>query len=191
MNWFFTLLDFIEEIFIGELGTYNRPLPPVEPMQPTPTSPKTPISDPVQPQGQSNNGLEFYAIAAECLGLDLSTDPSIPPEVSCAVAVNNVYRKTFGHELGGGASTAAMYWVLKSDSRFEAISDPLPGDIVISPSGASVKNAPHGHVGIVAKHGILSNNSLNGLFQETYTLESWKQYYCNKLGFPQLFYRIK
>lgn len=144
----------------------------------------------MEPIMQKTNREKLYDTAKICLGEDLSTDPAVPPEVSCAVAVNNVYKKTFGVEAGGGASTAAMYEVLKIDTRFSEVSAPLPGDIWICPSGTSLKGAPHGHVGIGGFYGILSNNSLNGLWEEYYTDASWKAYYETKLGFTTHYFRV-
>lgn len=170
--------DFIEEAAGGEMAVYTEPVAPQEPIT------EVQIANPMP------NRLKLYNEAKACLGLDLSTDPAVPPEVSCAVAVNNVFKKTFGAPLGGGASTAAMYHVLQTDSRFQLASEPEAGDIIISPTGTSKKGAQHGHVGIVANYGILSNNSMNGLFEEYYTLTTWESYYRNKLGFPVLFFRV-
>ena len=137
-----------------------------------------------------NNSQKLYLAAKSCLGKDMCVDPTIPPEVSCAVSVNAVYELAFGGPLGGGASTAAMYQVLKTDPRFTPVTSPAAGDIVISPTGTSTKGSLHGHVGIVGMYGILSNNSMTGHFTEFYTLQSWEQYYVEKLGFPMLFFRV-
>lgn len=133
--------------------------------------------------------LQLYNTAKDCLGTDMITDPTISQEVGCAVSVNAVYQKAFGKPIGGGASTAALYQVLQTDARFARVDEALPGDIIISPTGTSTKGAPHGHVGIVGYHGIMSNNSLNGLWSEVYTLETWNSYYATYLGFPVCFFR--
>lgn len=137
-----------------------------------------------------SNREKLYQTAKACLGEDLSTDPTIPPEVSCAVAVNNVYQKAFGKPLGGGASTAAMYSVLKTDARFIQVPQPLAGDVVMYASGTSTKGAPHGHVLIQGLYGLMSNNSLTGNWEEVYTQQSAKNYYETKLGFPRHCFRV-
>lgn len=133
---------------------------------------------------------QLYQAAKDCLGLDMIEDPTVDISVGCAESVNAVFKKAFGREIGGGASTAAMYAVLQKDPRFKLVNEPIPGDIIISPTGTSSKKAPHGHVGLVGYHGIMSNNSMTGTWQEYYTLESWKEYYQDRLGFPVLYFQV-
>lgn len=130
----------------------------------------------------------LYLKAKESLGIDLVSDPSIDPSVSCAASVNEVFRLTFGRQIGGGASTALMYQVLKNDPHFKQATGYSKGYIVISPTGTSTKGAPHGHVGICGVYGIMSNNSMNGLWQEYYTEQSWHEYYVTRLGFPMYYF---
>lgn len=130
----------------------------------------------------------LYSTAKSCLGKDMVDDPGVDASVGCADSVNSVYKLAFGKELGGGASTAEMYKVLKKS--YTQVDTAQPGDIVISPTGYSIKGAPHGHVGIVGYYGIMSNNSMTGLWSEYYTLPTWIAYYQTKLGFPVEFYRI-
>lgn len=133
---------------------------------------------------------KLYETAKLCLGKDMVDDPGVDPSVGCADSVNSVYKLAFGNEIGGGASTAALYTVLCSDPRFQSVQEPLPGDIVISPTGTSTKGAPHGHVGICGFHGIMSNNSMTGLWSQFYTDTSWHAYYHDKLGFPVIYFRV-
>lgn len=136
------------------------------------------------------NSEKLYNTAKDSLGKDMVDDPGVDPSVGCADSVNTVYKLAFGVEIGGGASTAAMYEVLKRDVRFVQVTSGGPGDIVISPTGTSTKGAPHGHVGICGYHGILSNNSMTGLWSEFYTDLSWHQYYHDRLGFPVLYFKL-
>lgn len=131
---------------------------------------------------------KIYQLAKECLGRDIAATQH---ELGCAEAVsyvlNGVGVKDFPRN--GYLSTADMYiWLKRFAVRVES---PVYGDIIISPTGTSEKGYRHGHVGIVAKHGVLSNNSMNGLWQEYYTLTSWDKYYNDRLGFPVIFFRIK
>ncbi len=144
----------------------------------------------ITPIPMPTNADKLYNTAKACLGKDMVDDPGVDPSVGCADAVNSVFKLAFGGEIGGGASTATMYEILKSDPRFE-LSGYAKGNIVISPTGTSIKGAPHGHVGICGLYGILSNNSMNGLWEEYYTEQSWVSYYQDKLGFPVFYFSVK
>lgn len=169
-NFFISLLEFFQEL--TDDTTWHPIFTPIS---------NSPIME--------TNTQKLYNSAKACLGEDLSTDPAVPPEVSCAVAVNAVHKIAFGEVIGGGASTKDMYLKLLNDPRFQKVIEGIPGDIIISPSGYSSKGALHGHVAILGYHGIMGNNSLNGLWQEVYTMESWDTYYRKKLGFGVYFFR--
>lgn len=117
--------------------------------------------------------------------------PGYDPMFGCAISMNEVHRKIFGHPIGGGAATRDLVRYLRSDPTFKEVLIPLPGDIVISPTDYSrLPNPPFvGHVGLIGKHCIMSNNSYNGLWQTKYTLNSWKKRYYDLGGYPMLFFR--
>lgn len=132
---------------------------------------------------------KIYAIAKSCLGKDLCGNVNIA--YGCAETVNSIVEAAIGQPIGGGSSTYLMYQCLLTQSqRFVKVETPVTGDIVISPSGYSTKNVLNGHVGIVGKEGILSNNSANGLLQEDYTLESWTDYFQDLEGFPVYYFHV-
>lgn len=135
---------------------------------------------------QSKN---VYLVAKENLGKHITEDENVPAELGCAEAVSFVLTKA-GYDLTpqGIAGTADMYAWLKISAKFKEVTAPLPGDIIISPTGTSTLNSPHGHVGIVAEYGILSNNSETGLFLEVFDLTKWNTYF-SQLGFPVFFFR--
>lgn len=174
MKWFLNLCKEITAELFRRADYYENEIPPEVVMEPI-------IMD---------KSTTLYNTAKACLGLDMVDDPTVDPSVGCAVSVNAVFKKAFGSPVGGGASTADMYHVLKTDSRFTQILQPIPGCIVISPTGTSIKGAPHGHVGIEGYHGRMSNNSLNGLWSEVYTDSSWSAYYEVKLGFPTYYFSV-
>lgn len=130
----------------------------------------------------------IYAAAKITLGTHITLDPTVPPDVGCAEAVSYVLLKAgLPMPPKGIAGTSALYaWCQK---HLKAVTDPQAGDVVISPTGMSSKGTPHGHTGIVARYGILSNDSDTGLFLEKYTLDTWKQYFGTKLGFPVFYFR--
>lgn len=140
---------------------------------------------------QTAQGTKIYETAKGLLGVDASPNDEAPDALACAETVNAIVKKALGAPVGGGASTFAMWQCLRQfTARWEQVLEPLPGDIVISPTGASPNaRLQHGHVGIVAKYGILSNNSENGLLSENWDMRTWKAYYSEFGGLPTLYYR--
>lgn len=140
----------------------------------------------------TDNSKKLYTMAASLLGQVLGSDNAADGygAFACAESVNAVAMKAFGKPIGGGASTSAMLAALYDTTRFVEVLGPLPGDIIICATGTSIYGANfHGHVGIVAKYGILSNNSEDGKFEEDYTLETWKESFTAR-GFPTHFFRM-
>lgn len=137
----------------------------------------------------NENGQRIYEIARECLGAHITLDSSVPSDVGCAEAVSYVLKNALGDVFPaqGFASTNLLWQWLKT--HFTQVSEPIIGDVVISPTGTSAIGSPHGHVGIIAKYGILSNSSDTGLFSELWTITKWNKYYNKKLGFPVYFFR--
>ena len=119
-----------------------------------------------QPTFHSSN---IYKIAKDCLGKHITEDPNVDPNLGCAEAVSYVLEQA-GYDLGslGIEGTSELYTWLQN--HFTQVVNPLAGDIIISPTGTSTTGSPHGHVGIVAKYGILSNSSSSGLFLENFDL---------------------
>lgn len=135
---------------------------------------------------QTSNGLKIYAMAKDCLGLNLCENRAY----GCAETVNAIVEAALGQSVGGGASTALMYKCLLSTGRFSPVTAPLPGDIIISPTGMGTNpQMPNGHVGIVAMYGVLSNDSLDGLLEEKYTLDTWSARYHTVGGYPVFYFR--
>lgn len=114
-----------------------------------------------------------------------------PKEYGCAEAVNRIFKECFGNEAGGDVSTARMYESIRSSYRFAKVVVPMPGDIVISPTGYGNGSLQNGHVGIVSEKGrIMSNSSATGLWEENYTIESWSKRYQIQGGFPVVYFRV-
>ncbi|MES2060221.1 MAG: hypothetical protein V4438_04290 [Patescibacteria group bacterium] len=141
---------------------------------------------------QTSNSIKLYEAAAAAFNAGRSlVPPNYSKMLGCAISINTLYRETFGHEIGGEASTYQFWQAIKNSNDFIQVQIPLPGDIIISPTGTQPSQSPlrNGHVGVVAKFGILSNNSANGLFQEHYTLGSWADRYVKLGGFPIFYFR--
>lgn len=138
---------------------------------------------------QTENSKKVYTFAAAHVNQNLHG--SVNPEEGCAMTVNNIFNGALGFEIGGYASTAAMYPFLQDTAKFTKVAVPMPGDVIISPTGHG-NGKITGHVGIVAFYGILSNNSDNGLLQEQWKdLASWIVRYAAQGALPVEFFRVK
>lgn len=135
---------------------------------------------------------DIYNVAKAGLGTHLTLDPTVDPELGCAESVSSVLAKAGvqGIPQRGFAGTYDLWQWLKTNRQFTETVDPEVGGITISPTGTSVQGAEqHGHVGITLIHGIGSNDSSTGLFQENYTYESWVESFGQR-GFPVYYYSL-
>lgn len=140
---------------------------------------------------QTETSKKVYLWAKQCLGESL-VPVGDDREYGCAISVTVLLKEKMGLNIKETLSTLELLHMLEKSTIFKEISDPLPGDIIISATGTStLPNTPikHGHTGVVAKYGILSNNSYTGLWSEFYTLESWKKRYEIQGGYPTRFFR--
>lgn len=139
---------------------------------------------------------KLFITAVGCLGTDASPNDVAPDEFGCAETIDTIHKKAFGTWIAPGSgptlSTNVLYQTfLKNKMSWQQTKDPVPGAIVISPTGYGTNpSMPNGHVGIVSKDGrIMSNTSATGLFMENYTLDTWKARYVTLGGYPMLFFR--
>jgi hypothetical protein len=132
---------------------------------------------------------QLYDFAKSCLGKDIAKTQD---ELGCAESISYLLNKLKVNDFpkNGFLSTTDLYdWLCKSNT-FTKVLDSKTGDIIISPTGYSViKKSYHGHVGVCGNYGIMSNNSNNGLFQQTMDIIDWRRYYKDKLGFPVYYFR--
>lgn len=153
----------------------------------------TPVVTPPLPQPPViviNNRERLYDRAFKNIGTDVTPDDVIPDEYDCADTVNKIHEEEFGDQIGGGASTTKLYQAIQKRADFQKVELPLPGDIVISPTGYGNGRLSNGHVGICAKNEvIMSNNSYTGKLDTAYTLATWKIRYVDTGGFPMDYFR--
>lgn len=121
----------------------------------------------------------LYNTAKSLLNKHLTLDNSVPASVGCAQAMSYLLKKCGYHIPDYGiSSTVVMYdWLTR---YFVEISSPQPGAAIIAVTGTGVAGS-RGHVGIVGKESIMSNNSDNGLWMAHWTLPAWIQHYQNDL----------
>lgn len=139
---------------------------------------------------QMSNREQLHIAAVFCIGKDASPNDVAPDELGCAETVNSIHYYVFQREIGGTVSTNKLYKALLDHPNFIRVDQPLPGDIVISPTGYGNGKLPNGHVGIVGEGGtIMSNDSFKGTFERNFTIASWKKRYVTFGGYPMAFYR--
>lgn len=142
----------------------------------------------------STKAEKLYEVAKSLIGthvitLDASTDFG---KLGCAASVNSVYKKAFGVDIGGGASTADMLPFLKDQTKFEQVTfdQMTPGCIIMCATGTSgIFPTNHGHVGVAGQKWIMSNSSETGTWEANYTIPGWKSYFGDTMGFPILVFK--
>lgn len=132
----------------------------------------------------------LYQVATSYIGKDASPRDLASDVVGCAESVSTILRDvlpTFPIITG----TYTLWQMLEQDHRFKRVTIPMPGTIIISPTGTSTsKVVRNGHVGIFGEaEKIMSNDSNNGLWQQNYTLTSWRERW-GKAGYPLYMYQL-
>lgn len=145
----------------------------------------------METNGPTYNELRLYLQAKASIGTSLVPQGD-DPELGCAISVNELHSACFGFQIGGGQSTILLLDALIHSAFFKEVTDPLPGDVLVSATGtSSIKNTPipNGHTGIVGFYGIMSNNSSTGLWDEHYTMDTWKARYVTQGGYQMRYFR--
>ncbi len=140
---------------------------------------------------QTPNSLKVYTCAKEAINATL-VPANDDPELGCAISVSVLIREKAEIDIKETVSTAELLQELIDSPKFVEVQVPLAGDIVVAATGTSkIPNTPvpHGHTGICAYYGIISNDSSTGLMGENYTLDSWKQRYDVLGGYTSRFFR--
>ena len=136
---------------------------------------------------QTPQSITLLRVTRENIGKDISPRED---EYGCAETVNTLCVKAFGEPAGGDLSTLRMYGALRQSNKWVQVSRPLPGDIIISPTGLGNGKMKNGHVGIVVEDSLIaSNNSIDSLLAVNYTLAAWREQYGGLGGFPVVFFR--
>lgn len=143
------------------------------------------------PQGQ-----RLYSEAVNSLGKDASPNDLAPDELGCAETVSDIIISA-GFAMPVILSTAELFSYFKNSSCWAEVGTPLPGDVVISPTGEGGRGGiTHGHTGFIIMNGpqgvqIASNSSATGTFEQNYTLASWRARWALLGGYKvHLFRRI-
>lgn len=127
--------------------------------------------------------------AKSMIGKDASPADLAPDEYGCAETACDVMNDA-GVGIPVILSTYQLYQAMLGRPDFVKTDQPLPGDLIISPTGYGSGALPNGHVGFVGDNGVvMSNSSADGTFKQNYTLDTWKARYQGLGGYPIFYFR--
>ena len=170
------LLNFYNA-FLAFFTQSESPKLPVVEEKPTPPIPT--------PPPLTNRG-KLWNEAVSWLGKDASVLDIAPDEFGCSESVSNIIHNVFSSFEGSIISTAALAQCLDADKRFERVTIPLPGCVIVSPRTPAIT----GHAGISTTAGkIISNNSATGKMEINYNWDSWVNEFKNKRGLRILMWK--
>ena len=125
----------------------------------------------------------IYTTAYNAIGTDVSPKDYAPDDLGCAESVSNMIQKALPElRFPTAVSTYLLYAYLAQSPSFRPVNTPTPGCIIISVTGTGNGVVKNGHVGIVGKEWIMSNDSRTGTWEANFQLSSWKRYYEAKGG---------
>lgn len=185
--WTFVAIKF-------KIGPYAAYTP--EEDDPAPTPVNIPL-DPPKPAPMPTKQDQLYALAKSLIGEHLTLNEAVPWMVGCAEAVSTVLHRfgTPGIPPRGIEGTAALLAFLEHSPAFEEVNDYEVGNIIISATGSG-NGRVRGHVGICGVTQIMSNNSENGRWGTTWSIngpasigQNWVQYYQVYGGIPTRFFK--
>ena len=139
----------------------------------------------------------IFNVAKDNLGIHLTLDPNVSPEMGCAEAVSKILSLAgISVPKRGIPGTAALLAWLQVNPDFEAIEVPEQGAIIVSATGSGNGSFP-GHTGIfgafgamyVGDWGICSNDSATGRLREQWCLKDWVHYYETVGGMKTWYFR--
>lgn len=144
---------------------------------------------------QTTNGKRLYDRARSLIGTRVIKLTALTQfgKLGCMASLNAVYKKEFGVEIGGGASTQNALPFLKDTSRFieVPVEDSEAGDIWMYATGESTKYPQaHGHVMIKGNEWMMGNSSETGTWEATHTIEGCRSYFEDTMGFPLHCFRV-
>lgn len=132
---------------------------------------------------------KIYDISKSLLKKHLTLDESVPKNVGCAQALSYVLKQC-GYPIpkGGISGTYTLWQWLKV--HFTEVEAGKPGDIIINATGTGLSTR-RGHVGVVGKYQIMSNNSITGLWDTAWELRDWLRFYEEQGKMKTRYFRAK
>ena len=130
---------------------------------------------------------KFLKVCLNALDTDPSTPDGVKDELGCADTLSHLIKKVFP-DFPILFSTKDLDFKLFTDKRFERITEPQKGAIIVSPRTPTQT----GHCGVfITGDRIASNNSKTGLFQGNYLWSSWITEFKEKKGLKIYLYKLK
>lgn len=125
-------------------------------------------------------------IVKQSLNTDPTPDDLTPDDVACAESLSTLIKKIY-YDFPVLQSTADLDRKLFLDKRFQRVSKPAPGVIIVSPRTAHTL----GHTGVFTTDNIIASNaSKTGLFVENYEWNEWIREMKGKRGLRIYLYAI-
>lgn len=122
------------------------------------------------------------------LGTELSPLDPVGDNVACADSLTNLIKQIYP-TFPKAFHTADLLKRLKESSHFVGTMEVQPGCIIINATGSG-NGKIRGHCGVIGENGrIHSNNSLTGLWDDYFTIDSWRERYRIKGGMPTLLFK--
>lgn len=169
-SWWTRVMTWLHSwIFLSPEPTTPVPTPEPEP-EPVPT-PEKPAS------------VRLLELAEKHKNIDPTPKDLVDDALACADSLTEIVRKQYP-AFPKSAYTPNTLKDLKASPYFEATLDLKPGYVIISPTGYG-NGTIRGHCGIIGRKGtIWSNHSNTGLWQDYFTIDTWRDRYRNKGGLP-------
>lgn len=157
-------------------------------------APPAPKPTPIEPKPTPKPMNKVYETATALIGKDASPKDLVKDGVGCAESVSTILHgliPTFPIVTG----TWSLWDVLRARPDFMEVKEGSvlePGDIILCATGTGNGKVSNGHVGILSiGDGIMSNDSLDGIWKVNFTRESWKSYFVIKGGYPVHYFRLR
>lgn len=142
-------------------------------------------------------GEALYNAAKNNLGVHLTLNDTVSPEVGCAECVSKLFAITgIAVPKNGIPGTAALLSWLESNPDFQEIETAEQGCVIVSATGTG-NGSVRGHTGVVCAFnlmyvndfGITSNDSNTGTLREQWNLKDWLAYYQVTGGLTTKYFR--
>lgn len=149
---------------------------PIDITASTQTASTTVMVDIKKKPTKTPKSLQIYTAAVAGMNKHLALDNNVPTEVGCVQAVS-VVLKNAGYPIPAKGLYAVNELIAFALAHgMKETKNPKPGDVVTAHQPA-YNNPSWAHCGIMAKNGILNNNSMTGKFTLSYTRAQWERYF--------------
>lgn len=130
-------------------------------------------------------------VAKKSIGKEVSPRDLVSDEFGCAESLSMIIRMILP-AFPVITGTWTLLDTLKRHKSFEKVLEPKAGDIILCATGTGRGSIPNGHTGIISNSGfIMSNDSKTGLWNENFTISTWRDRYEILGKYPVHYFRLK